>query len=127
MTSEDDHNSLEEEVKELAPWLPRRRVPNAPSGYFAELEEKVITRINNRSANPAPRPERRRIRQAVAATLMLLLVTGVVQTFFAPKPSAVKPVTIQSLTTAEIQLWLEKENNLSEVDFQGYLEVLRED
>jgi len=125
MKTQGPKNEWEEEIKEIAPWLPLNgsffEKKEAPRGYFEEFEKHLkekIKPITKKSSGLI----RLRPLLATAAGFLLLISIGI---YYWSNTTANKKdleYDISTLSTEEAALWLSEEAIISELDLQLYVD-----
>lgn len=127
MKTQEPKNEWEEEIKEIAPWLPLNgsffEKKEAPKGYFEEFEKHLKEKIK-----PITKKGGGLIRLkpllAMAAGFLLLISIGIY--YWSNVTANKKDVEydISTLSTEEAALWLSEEAIISELDLQIYVDNL---
>ncbi len=126
MKNEEQKNDWQDEMKQMAPWLPLNgsafRKFEAPNDYFEELERNLFKKINAGNKDKSRFTRQRRL---------LAMAVGVLLVFFVGKYLWVNSkenieieYDISKLSEEEVDLWLKEEAIISDLDLQLYVDGL---
>lgn len=127
MKTDKQKEDWENEIRQIAPWLPLERAhvkpTKAPEGYFEELHLKLLHNIAETSY---PRQYKKRLMTflTIAAGVLLVFTLGKYDWSENLEQDMEHKNAIFSLTEEEASLWLKEEATISEVDLQLYFEGL---
>ncbi len=111
-----DTDSLRKELEQEAPLLARLKDKSdglsAPDGYFSQLRQDVLSRIEAEKGLPAGKPRSLWPRLAIAASVVVLI--GAAIFLFRPTPPAPEPAV--ALTAEEVHQYIA--DNIDEFDLE---------
>jgi hypothetical protein len=117
----------ENEIGQIAPWLPldntNAQPIEPPSGYFEALDERIFTKIKETSYSNQHR-KRLITLLSIAAGFLLVIIIGKNHWFNLVEKDINPENSIYSLSEEEASQWLKEEAIISEVDLQLYVEGL---
>lgn len=127
MKTDKQKEDWENEIRQIAPWLPLDRAQikptKAPEGYFEELHLKIFHNIAEASY---PRQYKKSLMTILTIAAGVLLVFTLGKNYWSEdlEQDIEHKNAIFSLTEEEASLWLKEEATISEVDLQLYFEGL---
>jgi len=126
MKNEEQKNDWQDEMKQMAPWLPLNgsafRKFEAPNDYFEELERNLFKKINAGNKDKSRFTRQRRL-LAIAAGFLLVFYVGK-YLWVNSKENIEIEYDISKLSEEEVDLWLKEEAIISDLDLQLYVDGL---
>ena len=126
MKNEEQKNDWQDEMKQMAPWLPLNgsafRNFEAPNDYFEELERNLYKKINAGNKDKSRFTRQRRL-LAIAAGFLLVFYVGK-YLWVNSKENIEIEYDISKLSEEEVDLWLREEAIISDLDLQLYVDGL---
>lgn len=126
MKNEEQKNDWQDEMKQMAPWLPLNgsafRKFEAPNDYFEELERNLFKKINAGNKDKSRFTRQRRL-LAMAAGVLLVFFVGK-YLWVNSKENIEIEYDISKLSEEEVDLWLKEEAIISDLDLQLYVDGL---
>lgn len=126
MKNEEQKNDWQDEMKQMAPWLPLNgsafRKFEAPNDYFEELERNLFKKINAGNKDKSRFTRQRRL-LAMAAGVLLVFFVGK-YLWVNSKENIEIEYDISKLSEEEVDLWLREEAIISDLDLQLYVDGL---
>lgn len=126
MKNEEQKNDWQDEMKQMAPWLPLNgsafRKFEAPNDYFEELERNLFKKINAGNKDKSRFTRQRRL-LAIAAGFLLVFYVGK-YLWVNSKENIEIEYDISKLSEEEVDLWLREEAIISDLDLQLYVDGL---
>ena len=126
MKNEEQKNDWQDEMKQMAPWLPLNgsafRKFEAPNDYFEELERNLFKKINAGNKDKSRFTKQRRL-LAMAAGVLLVVFVGK-YLWVNSKENIEIEYDISKLSEEEVDLWLREEAIISDLDLQLYVDGL---
>ena len=127
MKKVEQNKDWEDEMKEMAPWLPLNgfyfQKMEAPKDYFETFEKHLNEKIKSGKEKNIGFTRLQPI-MVMAAGILLLIFIGKYHWFSAIENNIEEEYDISTLSKEEADLWLKEEAIISKLDLQLYVEGL---